>query len=108
MKFQLHNVTWCCWWSCTTGNKRNLISSRVRVVWVGFCRVDEFPSPKSHDHDVGLLDDKSVNETAQTSLEVVVNSETGAGKTKLNLCHLIPVISVSCDMTKDNSWPIGT
>jgi hypothetical protein len=33
----------------------------VEYVWLGFCSVDVVPSPKFHDHDVGVPVEVSVN-----------------------------------------------
>ena len=40
-------------------------------VWRGFCWDDAFPSPKLHDHAVGLPEDVSVNATASGAVPLV-------------------------------------
>ena len=65
-------------------NGLEVINSTVKdpelvYVWVGFCKVDELPSPKFHNQEVGVLVDWSKKLTAPLQVEVVLEEKLVIG-----------------------------
>ena len=48
-------------------------------VWVGFCKVDELPSPKFHNQEVGVFVDWSKKLTVPLHVEVVLEEKLVIG-----------------------------
>jgi hypothetical protein len=51
-------------------------------VWTGFCSVEVVPSPKSHNHELGLPRDESVNVTVNGAISEVGEAEKFAATIK--------------------------
>jgi hypothetical protein len=57
-------------------------------VWVGFCNVDETPSPNDHNHDVGEFSEVSVNWTVSGTVPCTTSAVKDASGA------IVPLVTV--------------
>jgi len=77
--------------------RRTVYDPGVSYVYEGFLSVDVFPSPKSHDQDVGFPVDWSIKVTVSGLVPLLgdaVNSETGAGISETVMYPVLIVASM--------------